>query len=225
MNDTDGRLATDLAFERQQRYNAEHATRLHLIRMFVAVVAVIAATTAVFFIARPGTSEPLANPATSSTSPAATADSEPAGSSTNARGNIPKKLGESAGFGSVTSPIQNTFSIERITLDPRCSPKGTRPDSGHTILLHVEVNTGPDAERAGMLGRILAPGFFAAIGPDGETHDAWPGHCTDPADNLPEDFGVNQKYAGTIELNLPISAGRLVLAGAMDNASGWEWPF
>lgn len=225
MNDTDGRLVTDLALERQQRYNAENANRLQLIRVLVAVVAVIAATTAVFFMARPGTSEPLADPTTSSTSLAATADSEPAGSLTNARGNIPKKLGESAGFGSVTSPIQNTFSIERITLDPPCSPAGTRPDSGHTILLHVKVNTGPDADRAGMLGRILAPGFFAAIGPDGKTHDAWPGHCTDPADKLPEDLGVNQKYAGTIELKLPIPAGRLVLAGDMDNAAGWEWPF
>lgn len=228
VNDTDSRLVADLALERQQRYDAEHASRLQLIRLAVAVVAVVAATTAVFFMAHPSMSEPLANPgnpAPSSTRSAATEDSEPAGSSPNARGNIPKKLGESAGFGSVISPIQNTFSIERITIDPPCSPQGTRQDAGHTILLHVEVSTGPDAERAGMLGRILAPGFFSAIGPDGVSHDAWPGACTDPADRLPEDFGVNRTYAGTVELNLPISAGTLVLAGDMTNAAGWEWPF
>lgn len=151
--------------------------------------------------------------------------SEAKGDALTERGNIPKEMGEIAGFGPANSPAQNTFRIDRIVVDPPCHPGRTRPRSEHTVLLHITVKTGDDGERAAMLGRILQPGFFSAVGREGEAHDAWPGTCTDPSKYLREELGRNQMLSGTVELRLPAASGILILSGALDNAAGWEWRF
>lgn len=215
-----GRRVSEFALERQRAHRAEHAKRRRIIGASLAAAAIIAA--AVFVASRSAMTDPSERGAMT---PSATSARPGATSVTNARGNIPKKLGELAGFGSADSPDQNTFVIDSITLDPPCAPRGTKPDSGHTVLLHVTVHTGDDKDRAAMLGRILQPGFFSAIDSAGTTHDAWPGECTNPADKLPSDFTTNRKYTGTVELRLAARTGALVLAGDMDNAAGWEWKY
>lgn len=211
-----GQLVTHLARERERAYRAEHKTRRRIIS---AVVAVGLAVVVIGVVAGLATRQPAPGPA-----PAKPAASPaPEAPTTNARGNIPKQLGELAGFGSSEAPDQNTFAITEITVDPLCTPDGEKPASDHTILLEMTVTTGPDADRAAELGRILTPGFFTVIAPDGTEHDAWPGECTDPGRGLPEPFEANKQYSGTVELRVPEATGALVLAGHMDNATGWEW--
>lgn len=148
---------------------------------------------------------------------------QPSGPVVNGRGNIVKRLGERAGFGSVAAPDLNTFAITGITVDPPCEPGGAVPPRHHTLVLEVIVQTGPDTDRAAELGRILTPGFFTVIGPDGAEHEAWPGRCTARKRFLPETFRPQRGYSGTIELRVPVVSGSLVLAGHMENAAGWEW--
>lgn len=212
-----GRPATQLAQERQREYQAAHTMRRWIISAALATVVFVAAGIVLALASRNGSPAPSPRQATVQTTQATP--------TVNERGNIPKELGELAGFGSSDEPDQNTFAITQIAVDPPCSPEGTAPKSGHTVLLELEVKTGADAERAAQLGRILTPGFFSVVGPDGTEHDAWPGECTDPSHNLPEEFGAGQKYSGTVELRVPAKTGTLILAGNMDNAGGWEWTY
>lgn len=212
-----GRMAAEMVLERQRAQQAEHATRQKIITGGVAAGVVLAVGALMFMPARTG--EPSLSPSRT-TAPAAS--EAPA---TTVRGNIPKRVGELAGFGSDDAPAQNTFAINRITVDPPCSPAGTKPKTGHTVVLEVTVNTGGDADRAAELGRMLTPGFFSVVGSDGTEHGAWPGDCTDPNRNLPSTFTVRKRYSGTIELKVPEASGTLILAGTMENATGWEWRY
>lgn len=220
---TKGTPVAELAGERSRAARAEQAARRRIVAAAIAAAVVATGATLVFTVTPASLDKPPeAERAVPSTSPPAPTSVEPA---LTARGTIPKRLGELAGFGSAKDPAQNTFAIRDIVVDPPCDLGRSRPTSWHTIVLHVTAHTGTDARRAGMLGRILTPGFFEAIGPDGHRYEAWPGECTDPLDALPDDFGPNGAYSGTIELRLPVRRGMLILSGVMDNAAGWEWRF
>lgn len=209
--------------ERQLESRAVHAVRR---KMLGAIVAVIALTGLSVWLILSNQDDVQGRQADEPATTAAwDAGSEAKREARTERGNIPKDLGQIAGFGPANAPSQNKFRIDRVVVDPRCRPGGTRPGSQHTVLLHLTVETGGDKERAAMLGRILKPGFFSAIGRDGKSHDAWPGTCTDASDYLPEELGTNQTLSGTVELRLPVTSGTLVLSGVMENAAGWEWRF
>lgn len=221
MNRVRGRLVTELMRKRQLESHAAHAMR----RRILGAIAVALVGVSGWFVLFTHDDVQPAN--VNEPAPSAVRDngSEAKREARTERGNIPKALGEIAGFGPADKPSQNTFRIDRVVVDPPCRPGGTKPDSQHTVLLNVTVDTGGDKERAAMLGRILQPGFFSAVGRDGESHDAWPGTCTDASKYLPEEFGTNQTMSGTVELRLPVTSGILVLSGVMENAAGWEWRF
>ncbi|MPY83965.1 MAG: hypothetical protein GEV00_11725 [Actinophytocola sp.] len=222
---TKGTRVGDLASKRSQAARAEHAARRRIVGAAVAVVGVTTAAVLVFTLA-PGATEETRQQVRVTATPTRAADTtDAADPALTVRGTIPKRLGEIAGFGSAAHPDQNTFAINGVVVDPPCELGRSRPVSAHTILLSVTAHTGANARRAGMLGRILTPGFFEAIGPDGRRYPAWPGECTETANALPDDFGPNSDYAGTIELRLPVRSGVLILDGVMTNAAGWEWRF
>lgn len=228
MNKTKGTLAAELAGRRRRAERAQHAVRRRIVAAAVAVTVTAAGAGMLFAITQgdaSGSGSQDRNSATAAPTAAPTTEANATEPHLNERGNIAKELGEIAGFGSAEEPDQNTFAVEHILVDPPCAQGRTRPESEHTVLLYVTAHTGADAKRAGMLGRILTPGFFEAIAPDGSRHDAWPGECTDPADQLPDDFIANRDYSGAIELRLPLRTGTLVLSGVMSNAAGWEWRF
>ncbi|WP_051399568.1 hypothetical protein [Haloechinothrix halophila] len=222
MRKTNGSSVADLARKRQDAAAARHPVRGRVIGLAI-TAAVVAVGAGLVFAAN--SSDPARHDAAENRSQVTPSTTTSAAPSLTPRGNIPKEVGELAGFGSADAPDQNTFTIEEILVDPPCAAGGGRPDGEHTILLDVTVRTGVDTKRAEMLGRILTPGFFAAIGPDGTEHDAWPGECTDPADALRDDFGPNSEYSGTVELRVPVRSGTLILNGVMTNAAGWEWRF
>lgn len=143
----------------------------------------------------------------------------------NERGLIPKSLGEEAGLTDESGVTVATFAIDTVTVDPPCQEYSPKPDSGHTLLLEVRVSTADDSESLTYLAGLLNPFTFSEIGADGVTRTAQAGTCTDFARSLPSQYGVNQKYAGTIELVVPEASGALALQQSMTNTGGWEWKY
>lgn len=220
-------LATDLAGERRKAERAEHAVRRRVVGGSVTVAGVtVAAVLGMALI--PDTPSQQTQRA-ASTATATPSDVAAAGGATlTPRGTIAKRLGEIAGFGPEDDPGQNTFAVDEIIVDPPCDVGYRDRASEHVVRLHLTVHTGRDARRAGMLGRILTPGFFEAVGQGGRRHEAWPAECSDAVNAstaLADTFEPNRDYSRTIELRLPVRSGILILNGVMNNAAGWEWRF
>lgn len=223
-----GSLATDLAGKRREAARAEHALRRRVVGGAVTVAGItVAAVLGMALI--PDTPPSQQTQRAASTAAATPTDVAAAGGATlTPRGTIAKRLGEIAGFGPEDDPDQNTFAVNDIVVDPPCDLGYRAPASEHVVRLHVTAHTGSDAQRAGMLGRILTPGFFEAVGQGGRRHAAWPAECSGAAHAstaLADSFEPNREYSRTIELRLPIRSGILILNGVMSNAAGWEWRF
>lgn len=183
-----------------------------------------------------GTSEPensggTVGPTLPATTTTATApNTADAGAKVNDRGYIPKKLGEEAGLTpgqDRNDPGTVKFVVDKVEVDPSCHEYGMKPENGHTLLLHMRVATGNNREYAEGSSGIFQATNFVEIGKDGISHPARYGECTDYAQRLPDNFGMNQRYVGTVELVVPEASGTIVLAlpGGMNNTSGWEWRY
>jgi hypothetical protein len=150
---------------------------------------------------------------------------------TNERGFVVKKLGEPACFGGAGKDCEGgvSFAIDKIEVDPKCTEYGSHPDNGHTVLLHLRVATGDDADVIDRVGGIINPFSFVEIGKDGVTRDTSFGMCADPSANqLPDTYGPNQKYQGVMDLEVTEASGiiALQLMGAEeDGQRGWEWTY
>ncbi|MDQ0376607.1 hypothetical protein [Amycolatopsis thermophila] len=145
---------------------------------------------------------------------------------TNERGRVVKQLGETASIISSKDPGAGnaTFAIDKIDADPKCFQYGTKP-KGHTLVLHVRAATGSDQHAADVLGWTLTASNFSIVTKDGVTKQADMGMCTDPSDDqLPYQFGPNQKFTGKIELDVPELSGILALTSSF-TSGGWEWKF
>lgn len=163
-----------------------------------------------------------------STEPAQQAGTASDGPETNDRGYLVKDLGEEAGWSGMSGDSEGsvTFAIDKVVVDPPCDEYGQQPDSGRTLLLHVRVATGHDRDTARRAAGVLNPFNFAEVGGDGITRDAQSGMCTDPQRGLPTDYGINQKYAGTIEIVVPEANGSLILKSqSLAGPGGWEWNY
>lgn len=147
---------------------------------------------------------------------------------TNERGYLPKELGETAGIGyrEDDDPGGVDFTLDSVDVDPSCAPYSDPPTEGHTLLLHFRVATGDNSKYAQATAQVLNPNRFAELDSDGVTHSAEMGTCTDASDRLPHQYGVNQKYVGTIELVVPEASGTLILdLPSLENTGGWEWHY
>lgn len=165
-------------------------------------------------------------PPKSATSTAATTTTTAAAPKKNARGLIPKQLGEEAGIGNLPDANAVTFSIDAVTIDPPCYEYGTKPEAGRTLLLEVRVATGSDADSTTYISGFLNSSGFVEVGTDGVTRNAQPGSCTDWKGSLPNQFGLNQKYVGTIEIVVPEASGVIALQTVFgDGPGGWEWSY
>lgn len=143
----------------------------------------------------------------------------------NERGYIPVSVGDEVMFGEPPNNDDVRFTIDKITVDPPCHEFGTRSDGMHTLLLKVRVATGQNRASTDLAGAVINPWSFAEIGKDGITTPAQAGMCTDYTKAIGTEFGVGQKYRGTIEVEVPKASGRLVLRQQFTNGDGWEWTY
>jgi hypothetical protein len=112
------------------------------------------------------------------------------------------------------------FSLDKITVSPKCSRHGTKADAGNTTLvLSFTVAVGSDTEAAAELLSVFNPFSFQVR--KGElTRDATPGYCTDT--RIPNAFGVGQKYKFDLEIQVPEPSGVLMLT---NGPGGWTWTY
>ncbi|PXY20297.1 hypothetical protein DI005_21880 [Prauserella sp. PE36] len=176
-----------------------------------------------------GSAPELPAATTEATASEATAEQAADEPERNERGNIVKQLGEEAGFagfgGQVGDDTNVLFAIDKVEVDPSCDQYGMAAESGRTLLLHVRVATGSSAETASMALGVLNPYSFSEIDANGVTHAAESGMCTDPNASITmQNFGPNQKYAGTLELIVPEANGSLILSSP-GMEGGWEWDY
>jgi hypothetical protein len=157
--------------------------------------------------------------------PASTSPAVTSGPATNDRGYIPKTLGQEAGWGATGTSGDNSFTLDKVTVDAKCGLGGSRPASGHTLLIQMRVATGSDPGTASLLAGGFKAEHFQEIGKDGVTRQASDGMCSDFTKRLPGTFGVNQKYVGTIELVVAEASGTLVLVTPDLGPGGWEWRY
>jgi hypothetical protein len=162
--------------------------------------------------------QPAPSPTTSSSAPAAP-------SSVNSHGLYPKALGQPAGWGEYGNPTQNTFTVDKVDVDPPCWQGGVKPRTGHTLLLHLRVTTGDNPTTVQKLAEGLLPSRWREFSRDGIIRPAGPGICVDWHERLRSPMDPNHTYAGTVELVVPDASGALVLYYPGDTAGGWEWRY
>lgn len=144
---------------------------------------------------------------------------------TNERHNIPKQLGQQAGL-STDNGSDITFSVDRITVDPPCDmPLGKQPGQ-HLIRVDMRVATPKSNPVLQGLPVLFSPNSWSTLGADGVTTPAVSGFCADgTTKSLPQTYGANQKYRGTVDLLVPERHGTLALTQPMSDAGGWEWEY
>ncbi|MFC9250023.1 hypothetical protein [Amycolatopsis thailandensis] len=190
-------------------------------------VAILATTGACGTQPAPTTPDAAALP---SASPQAAAPTDNAPAGANAQGRVPKQLGEAAGFTSQDGTTKVvTFTIDKITVDPKCDPY-MKPEAGkHTLLLDIRVATNQlSPEDAIQLGGTINPFAFQVVTPDGVTTPAELGMCKSSSlKALPNNWASNSKYTGQMELQVTAKNGVLALIpGGLTNAGGgWEWKY
>jgi hypothetical protein len=156
---------------------------------------------------------------------------QPRQQETNRRGFIVKQLGDLACFGGAGKNCDGgvSFAVDQVEVDPPCMEFGSHPDNGHTLLLHLRVATGSDAEVVDRVGGVINPFNFVEIGKDGITRDTSFGMCADPSANqLPDTYGPNQQYQGVMDLEVTEASGTIALqlmAAEEDGQRGWEWTY
>lgn len=165
---------------------------------------------------------------------AAGSDANPAAAQqqqTNERGFVVKQLGETACFGGAGKNCEGgvSFAIDQVEVDPQCTQFGSHPDNRHTLLLHLRIATGNDANVVDRIGGIINPFSFVEIGKDGITRDTSFGMCADPSTNqLPDTYGPNQQYQGVMDLEVTEASGTIALqlmSVEEDGQRGWEWTY
>ena len=151
----------------------------------------------------------------------------------NARGNIPKRLGEKA-YGNCPSdavePSACTveFTVDRIT---PCTGKGYHGDPvdgvRRIVWWHIttRANYGTTTDKT----VTFSSADLRLIGPDGDSRSVdvstfW--ECVPRTDQLPQGekpLQPSTTYAGGMEVVMQVPAGTLVYAPRWA-AGGWEWP-
>jgi hypothetical protein len=151
-----------------------------------------------------------------------------------ARGNVQKKIGETAWAGKSAAEATMQFkvtSIEPITCD---APYGT-PPAGTALAVAIEVETTADFD--GGLSVNGAPGLisfdahywkgYAANGTRMNKIDtvAAQNCVADESRLLPSSLGKGEKATGIVILEVTSPAGIVAYDGAGAVTSGWEWEY
>lgn len=179
----------------------------------------------------PKTSSPAPSQETSSPVPSPS----PTGPVTNARGNIPKKVGEIARAGGKTIETATlkfrVTSIEAITCD---APYAQQP-AGTALAVALEVETTPDFKGAVSVNGVPSLTSFSSYHWKGYTSNgtrmnqldtvAGQNCVADTTRLLPSSMGKGEKAAGIVVLEVTTPTGSISYDGAGLVSGGWEWEY
>lgn len=191
------------------------------------VAALLAATAACAQPAAPG-SAPTVNVPQASVAPVPeSAPAAPAGNVSD-RGNVIKKVGETAAFGPTQDNLVVSFVVDKITVAAKCPGQfAQKPEHGHFVRLDVRAETKP--AMPANLGYSISPFDFSTDGPDGVTEQSLstgPTYgCVDPSAQFPSTLNPGSKYRGAIILDTANPSGVLVYRPGFMAGGGWEWSY
>lgn len=160
--------------------------------------------------------------------PTATAAPTPSPTPTptvNARGNLPKVVGQVFGLVDADRKQASSFVADAITVDPACTGAYPRdPENGHFLKVDFTGET-----YANLPDRMFfGGGAWKAITDAGTTVNADPVtmaamSCINDDQRLPNPIGPGEKVVGSVILDVPTEHGSIVLT--WDGVNGWEWSY
>jgi hypothetical protein len=167
------------------------------------------------------TQTPIPAAAPDSATPTATVDT----GTKSVRGNVVKKLGDTAHFkDSETAPEYGSFAITKIE-DVTCTqPYASPSKNGKLIGLTVDLETKPELAKQPVPQVFLSPMSFKYIADNGTTFNGNLStvatySCLDQSQILASSFGPAEKAHGIIVLDVP-SAGGVLTVGKVE----WKLP-
>ncbi len=175
---------------------------------------------------------PTLPPTASASTPAESASADRTnsnGAALNARGNIPKAIGQDAFVTDEAGREHISLAIDAITPDPVCdSGFADQPANGHYVAVDLRVATSPDLPQDWFVS--FSADDFRVIGPDGITNSSVAGQgysCLAGNRVFTYDLlGPGQQYRGTIVLDVPVTTGALAFVpDSLGGTTGWEWEF
>lgn len=167
-----------------------------------------------------------------SVSPAATTPAPASPSETqagNERGNVVKKLGETAYLETADGATLAKFKITKIQVDPKCTGAAVdKPQNGHYIAVTMDIQTTAALAEADDPAFSVMPAFWKVISPEGVTENDSDGNaysCMAEKDLLPGRVGPGEHVKGIVVLDSAHTSGGLVLLFDLFESRGWEWGF
>lgn len=171
----------------------------------------------------------------SAPSPSPTVSPTPSGPARNARGNLPKTIGEMAAAGGSTLDSA-TLKFKVTSIEPiTCDAPYTQPPVGTAVAVALEVETTPDFKGAVSVNGVPALTSFSAYHWKGYTPTgtrmnqvdtiASQNCLADTTRLLPSSLGKGEKAAGIVVLEVTTPTGSIAYDGAGMVSSGWEWEY
>lgn len=152
--------------------------------------------------------------------------------STNARGNLVKKVGQLAGlsFPNSEDKMEMTFKVTSITPNFKCDAQFAQtPKNGHTVAIGIDETLAPKAVM-GEGGGPLDAGWFSwnakIIKRDGTTENGTQlmSGCAKDSESLPMQVGPGEHAKGLLVVDTSQTKGAVVLS-LIFMQNGWEYSF
>jgi len=165
-------------------------------------------------------------PAPAATSAAAPSTPTP---STNARGNLAKKVGEIASITGTDGKTLVTFTVTKIEPNFKCTDKyASASENGNFIAITMDITTSKDLASSDVRNLYMSGSSFKVIGPDGTTENdsstAATYSCISSKQEVPGMIGPGEHVVGMVVLDSQYKSGGLALTQPFMDG-GWEWSF
>jgi hypothetical protein len=151
------------------------------------------------------------------------------------RGNVVASVGADLPIAAEGDTVTATVTIDAVTVDPTCTAdrQESPPENGHFVRLDVRATTapaGPPDPTDPFSGEVrFSENLMSFVGPDGLTFNGTLGTfsaftCLEEKEQLPENLGPGQQFAGAIIVDVPAPTGTLIYTDSI-TGQGWEWNF
>ena len=158
----------------------------------------------------------------------ATAPSTPT-PSTNARGNLSKKVGEVASIRGADGKTWVTFQVTKIEPNFKCTDQyASASENGNFIAITMDITTSKDLADSPSKNLYVSGSAFKVIGPDGTTeNDSSSGAsygCIPSKQAVSGTIGPGEHVVGIVVLDSQYKSGGLAFTQPFMDG-GWEWSF